>query len=229
MPSTSLRRLRARRSSQRPLGLDVGAVLVDLLRQLLDPLAARRLGAQDRHLPAFGVVGEREDAAHLADHRFGHRVVGLVDDDDVGDLHHPGLQRLDRVARAGHQRQDDRVGVVDDVDLRLADADGLDQDVVLARRVHRQRDLQGRLGEAAERPARGHRADEDAGVEEVVGEPDPVAEQGALGEGARGSIESTATWRSALRSSAVRAPIRVLLPTPGGPVKPTIRARPVRG
>ena len=48
-------------------------------------------------------------------------------------------------------------------------------------------------------------------------------------KGLEGSIESTATWRSALRSSAVSAPIRVLLPTPGGPVKPTIRALPVRG
>ena len=47
--------------------------------------------------------------------------------------------------------------------------------------------------------------------------------------GLEGSIESTATWRSALRISAVSAPIRVLLPTPGGPVSPTIRARPVCG
>src|ERR1044072_3150501 len=31
---------------ERPLGLDVGAVLVDLRRQLLDALAAGRLGAQ---------------------------------------------------------------------------------------------------------------------------------------------------------------------------------------
>ena len=98
----------------------------------------------------------------------------------------PGLQRLDRVAGARHQRQHDRVGVVDDVDLGLADADGLDQDVVFAGRVHHQRHLQGRLGEAAEGAARGHRADEDAGVEEVLGEADPVAEQGAAGEGAGG-------------------------------------------
>ena len=48
-------------------------------------------------------------------------------------------------------------------------------------------------------------------------------------KGLEGSIESTATSRSDLRSSAVSAPIRVLLPTPGGPVKPTIRALPVRG
>ena len=47
--------------------------------------------------------------------------------------------------------------------------------------------------------------------------------------GLEGSIESTPTSRSAFRSSAVSAPIRVLLPTPGGPVRPTIRALPVRG
>ena len=45
--------------------------------------------------------------------------------------------------------------------------------------------LQRRLGETAEVAARAHRADEDAGVEEVVGEPDAVAEQRALRERAR--------------------------------------------
>ena len=49
-----------------------------------------------------------------------------------------------------------------------------------------QRHLQRRLGEAAEGAAGGHRADEDARVEEVLGEADPVAEQGAAGEGAGG-------------------------------------------
>src|SRR3954466_4416898 len=62
---------------QRPLLFDEGAVLVDLGRQLLHPLAAGGLGAQDRHLPALGILGEGEDAADLADHRVGHRVVGL--------------------------------------------------------------------------------------------------------------------------------------------------------
>ena len=47
--------------------------------------------------------------------------------------------------------------------------------------------------------------------------------------GLEGSIESTPTLRSDSRSALTRAPIRVLLPTPGGPVKPTIRAEPVRG
>jgi hypothetical protein len=42
--------------------------------------------------------------------------------------------------------------------------------------------LQRRLRDAAEVPPRPHRADEDARVEEVVGEADAVAEQRALGE-----------------------------------------------
>ena len=47
--------------------------------------------------------------------------------------------------------------------------------------------------------------------------------------GELGSIESTATWRSRSRACSIRRPIRVDLPTPGGPVKPTTAARPVCG
>ena len=73
-------------------------------------------------------------------------MVGLVDDDHVGDLHDAGLQRLDRVAGAGHQHEHDRVGVVDDVDLGLPDADGLDEHVLTPGRVEQQRGLQSSLG-----------------------------------------------------------------------------------
>ena len=64
-------------------------------------------------------------------------------------------------------------------------ADRLQEDDVLAGRVQHEQRLQRRLGEAAGVAARAHRADEDARVEEVVGEADPVAEQRALGERAR--------------------------------------------
>src|SRR5215212_6765369 len=48
--------------------------------------------------------------------------------------------------------------------------------------------------------------------------------------GLEGSIDSTPTSASSSsRSVLVSAPIRVLLPTPGGPVRPMIRARPVFG
>jgi hypothetical protein len=44
-----------------------------------------------------------------------------------------------------------------------------------------------------------------------------------------GSIDSTATWRSAARRSLVSAPISVDLPAPGAPVSPKTAARPVLG
>jgi len=72
--------------------------------------------------------------------------------------------------------------VIDDVDLGLPHADRLEEDVLAARRVHQQRRLQRRLAEPAERAAVRHRADEDARVEEVVGQADAVAEQRAVGE-----------------------------------------------
>ena len=64
-------------------------------------------------------------------------------------------------------------------------ADRLEQDEILARRVEQERRLQGRLRQTAEVAARPHRADEDLGVEEVVREADPVAEQRSLRERAR--------------------------------------------
>ena len=48
-------------------------------------------------------------------------------------------------------------------------------------------------------------------------------------KGELGSIESTATSRSASRRSFVRAPMSVDLPDPGAPVRPTIAALPVCG
>ena len=56
-----------------------------------------------------------------------------------------------------------------DADLALPGADGLEEDDVLAGRVEHEQRLERRLGEPAEVPARPHRADEDAGVEEVLG------------------------------------------------------------
>ena len=46
--------------------------------EIVDALAARGLGLDDRHAPV-AVGCEREHAADLAHHRVGERVVGLVD------------------------------------------------------------------------------------------------------------------------------------------------------
>ena len=69
--------------------------------------------------------------------------------------------------------------------------------------------------------AAGHRADEDAGVEEVIRQADAVAERRSLREdGEPGSIESTAASRSRPRARYSR--VRRHVATPGGPVKPTM-------
>ena len=66
----------------------------------------------------------------------------------------PALSAWIESPRARDEHEHDGVGVVDHVDLGLADADRLEEDVVPAGGVHQQRGLERRLGEAAERAAR---------------------------------------------------------------------------
>ena len=112
--------------------------------------------------------------------------VRLVDDEDVGNLHDAGLERLDIVARAGHERHDRDVGRADDVDFVLTDADRFDEHDVFAGGVEHQRRIAGRAGQAAEVSARRHAADEDALVGGVRLHPQAIAEHGAAGERAGG-------------------------------------------
>ena len=82
----------------------------------------------------------------------------------------------------GREQHHRRVGEPGDLDLALADADGLDEHDVAAGGVEHPQRLRRRPGQPAEVTARGHRADVDAGVGRVVLHPHPVAEQRAAGE-----------------------------------------------
>src|SRR5579884_1627262 len=136
------------------LRLEPRAMLLDLLPELGDPLAPDRLGEHDGRTPS-AARRQREHLPHLGQHRLRHRMIHLVDRDHVGDLHDSRLQRLDRVPRAGHQREHDRVGDRDHADLALPGADRLQEHEVLPRSVEDEQRLQRRLGEAAEeRPLR---------------------------------------------------------------------------
>src|SRR5438132_4950668 len=170
---------------QPPLGLEEGAVLLDLRPELGHVLAAGGLGQHDRRPPSALLV-EREHRAHFVEHRLGCRMVHFVDRDHVWNLHDPSLERLDRVPGARHQHEHDRVGDFDHLDLALAGAHGLEENEVLAGRVEDEHRLQRRLREPALVAAGSHRADEDLRVEEVVGQADPVAEERSLRERARG-------------------------------------------
>src|SRR4051794_26302943 len=179
-----LREVRASPALELALCLEPGAVLRDLLPERADALTAHRLGQDDRRLPPL-VGPEGENLPYLGQHRLRERVIHLVDRDHVGDLHDPCLQRLDRVARARHQRQHDGVGDRQDADLALPGTDGLEEDDVLAGRIEHEQRLQRRFREPTGMAARAHRADEHVGIEEVVREADPVTEERPVRERAR--------------------------------------------
>ena len=111
--------------------------------------------------------------------------VGLVHHEDVGDLEQARLHHLHRVARLGHQDDDDRVGEPHDVELGLPHPDRLDQHDVHAERIQQTDDVARGARQAAVAAARGEAADEDAGIEEVRLHADAVAQHGAARERAR--------------------------------------------
>ncbi len=76
------------------------------------------------------------------------------------------------------------MGEVHDIDFVLADADGFDEDDVIAHGVKYQAGVMGGAGQAACLASRTERADEDAGVERVAAHADAVAKDRAAGEGA---------------------------------------------
>ena len=189
---------RARRGDREHLGREVAAAALLERPVGLEPGRCASIASQSSSIPSPRIAsvstigGCGPDGASASTCRTSFavcarlRVVGLVDRDHVGDLHDPGLQRLHRVARARHaararrcrrsRARRRRSGPVPTVSRKTTSLpDGVEQ----------QQRLQRRLGEAAGVAARAHRADEDAGVEEVVGEADPVAEQRALRERAR--------------------------------------------
>ena len=83
--------------------------------------------------PAVG-RGEVEHALEVAAGLVGAGAVGLVDDEDVGDLEQAGLVGLHGVAPAGVHHDDGGVGRAGHLDLDLADADGLDRAPTASRR-----------------------------------------------------------------------------------------------
>ncbi len=109
-------------------------------------------------------------------------MVGLVDDEDVGNLENAGLEQLHRVAAAGLKCDDCRVGEFGDFDLGLADADRLDDDDVQPERIHEGSRVAGRSGKPAQMPAAGHRTNEDVGVGEVLRQTNAVAQNRTVRE-----------------------------------------------
>src|SRR5580765_634778 len=115
--------------------------------------------------------------------------IGFVEDEDVADLHQAGLHVLNIVAEARDEHDDHAIGEANDVDFVLADADGFDEDLVLASSVEEQRDFGGGASEAAKESASGHGANENSGITGVRLHANSIAEDSASGVGT-GGIDS---------------------------------------
>ncbi len=125
---------------------------------------------------------------HLLDH-FGAPLRALspclVHHENVGDFHDARLRRLDIVALAGRESENNRLGHVHDLDFGLTDPHRFDEDDVPAHHVEDLDGLTARPREAAQVAARGHAPDKNIGIGEVPPEANPVAEDGSARERAR--------------------------------------------
>src|SRR5882724_7006943 len=109
-------------AATRALALGNDARALERRDELRRALARRRDGAQEgrrgpRRLAGPGrPLGDLEHRREVAQREVGALAVALVDDEDVGDLEQPRLERLHAVAEAGRRHDDDGVGHARDVD-----------------------------------------------------------------------------------------------------------------
>lgn len=112
--------------------------------------------------------------------------VGFVDDQEVDHFQQAALDALQFVALAGGGESDERVGHVGDIGFALADADGFDENDVVAGGFAHEHALAGFAGDAAEGAGAGRGADVRVRVGGEVGHAGFVAEDAAAGDAARG-------------------------------------------
>ena len=159
-------------------------MLVDGCDKLLDADLLVCYDLVDGRTPVFHHAVQIEHHVDLA-HEFVRAVeIRLVDGEHVADLQDARLDGLDVIAHAGDQYDHRRISCPDDVDLGLADADGLDKNDVLAKGVHRLDGVRRLVRESAQTAARPHAADEHAFVHRQARHADAVAEDGAARKGA---------------------------------------------
>ncbi len=188
----------------------------------------------DPRCPAVLVFGSEDlqCALELDPRELGGRevvAVGLVDRDQIGELEDAALDALQLVAGAGEHEEQEEVDHLGDRGLRLADADGLDQHHVEARRLADQDRLAGLAGDAAQRAAGGGGPDEgvvdaaSCSIRVLSPRIDPFETDD------EGSTASTATRWPSSTSWRPKRSMKVLLPTPGTPEMPMRCAPPVSG
>jgi len=159
-------------------------VLGDRPGDLSHTLAGRRDGPEYRWHPPERRVSEQEHRFDLLHRHVAAIPVGLVDHEDLTNLHESSLHCLDAVAGFRHEHYDRGVGGPGDIQFRLSDADRLEDDVVETRRVHHRRDARSGAGQSAQSTTGRHAANEDAFPDPQTLHANAVAQKRAASEGA---------------------------------------------
>src|SRR5712692_5831128 len=167
-------------------GLKVPAKIRDRTCQGVDALILGGDRADHHRLPTPALGHEVQHGVELLLESFGAFAVGLVDHENIADLHESRLHVLHVIAEARHEHHQGAVRQAHDIDFVLADPHGFDQHQLFARGVEQQRDIAGGPSQAAEEASRRHRADVNAGVGGVALHADAVAQDGAACERAGG-------------------------------------------
>ena len=141
-------------------------------------------GLHNRRRPFVAANCERLHSANFPLDRSAPLMVHFIDDENVGDLHDPGFDGLHIVAHSRDENHDSDIGQANDIDFVLADADSFDQDEVAAGGIEHRGDVGGGPGQSAQRAARGHAANVNAGIGKMVLHANAVAENCAAGVGA---------------------------------------------
>ena len=112
--------------------------------QLRHALTGGADSCQDRWAPRLEPeIGQVEHLLEIPASPLGALTVGLVDHEDVGDLHQAGLVGLHGITPAGIDNDDGGIRLAGDLDLDLADADRLDEHPFAADRVEQPDRLRG--------------------------------------------------------------------------------------
>ena len=167
------------------------------------PLSSVATVRHDRRLPTIGAMRQAEHAGDFTLDAIGAGMIGLVDHENVGDLHDAGLDGLHVVTHAGDEHQHCHVRHAGDLDFVLSDAHGLDQHVIFSGGVEQKREVGGRARETSDRAARGHGADEDAGIAVMCLHADAIAQNRAAGDAA-GGIDGEDAHRFSFAANGAR-------------------------
>src|SRR5882724_1014974 len=167
-------------------GFKMGAKFGDGRGEIVDAFVLRGDRSNDRRMPAVSGHYQRKHGVNLFFQSVGTFAIRFVENEDVSDLHQASFHVLNVVAQTGHQNDDHAISEANDVNFVLADSDGFDEDLMLARSVEKQRHFGGGASEAAKKSTRGHGANENAGVTGMALHSNAIAKDCAASVGTGG-------------------------------------------